>query len=127
MGAIVDGTQSGFATIIANQAVQLPSGLNENGDPLSYTVGVGSSGDFSGTLKGVVENYTGDSFTTGTKVSDLYQLNPGTGNVGGNLGNFSLGSDASFTFNPVPEPSTWAMLGMGMMTLFGIRRFGRNK
>jgi hypothetical protein len=27
-----------------------------------------------------------------------------------------------FTFNPVPEPSTWAMFGAGMMTLVSILR-----
>jgi hypothetical protein len=126
MNAIVDGTTSGFATIIANQAVQLPNGLNEGGDPLSYTVGVGSYGDFNGTLRGSVENFTGASFV-GTSVSDLYQQDPGTGNVGIYLGNFSLGSNGAFEFTPVPEPSTWAMLGAGMMTLFAIRRFGRNE
>ena len=127
MGAIVDGTESGFATVIANQAVQLPNGLNSGGDPISYTVGVGTYGDFNGTLKGSVENYTGASFTSGVSVSDLFQQNPGTGNVGIYLGDFSLESNGAFTFSPVPEPSTWAMLGAGMMTLFALRRFGRNK
>ncbi len=127
MGAIVDGTTSHFATVIQNQTVQLSSSLNEGGDPVSYTVGVGPYGDFNGTLKGVVENYTGDTFDSGTKVSDLYQLNPGAGNTGKYLGNFALGADGSFTFNPVPEPSTWAMLSAGMLALAAVRRFGRNK
>jgi hypothetical protein len=127
MSAIVDATKSGFATIIADQAVQLSSGLNEGGDPISYTVGVGTYGDFNGTLRGTVENYTGVSFVSGSSVSDLYQQNPGTANLGTYLGDFSLESSGSFTFNPVPEPSTWAMLGAGMMTLFAIRRFGRNE
>jgi hypothetical protein len=127
MSAIVDVTKLGFATIIADQAVQLSSGLNEGGDPISYTVGVGTYGDFNGTLRGSVENYTGASFVSGSSVSDLYQQNPGTANLGTYLGDFSLESSGSFTFNPVPEPSTWAMLGAGMMTLFAIRRFGRNE
>ena len=77
MSAIVDATKSGFATIIADQAVQLSSGLNEGGDPISYTVGVGTYGDFNGTLRGTVENYTGVSFVSGSSVSDLYQQIPG--------------------------------------------------
>ena len=126
MAAIVDGTSSGFAAIIANQAAQLPNGLNEGGDPISYTVGVGPYGDFNGTLRGSVENYTGVSFA-GSSVSDLFQQNPGTENLGIYLGDFSLESDGAFTFNPVPEPSTLAMVGAGMMALFAIRGFGRNK
>ena len=126
MGAIADGATSGYATVIANQAVLVPSDLNSGGDPISYTVGVGPYGDFNGTVRGVVENYTGTGFAAGgtPSVSDLYQQNPGTANAGIYLGNFALGTDGSFTFNPVPEPSTWAMLGAGMMALAAVRRFG---
>jgi len=124
MGAVVDGAVSGFATNFVDQAVRLRSSLNEGGDPISYTVGVGTYGDFNGTLKGVVENYTGDTFAV-TEISDLFQLNPGIGNTGTYLGSFSLANDGTFMF-AVPEPSTWAMLGTGMLMLAGIRRFGRN-
>jgi hypothetical protein len=53
----------------------------------------------------------------------LFQQNPGSANVGSYLGDFELSNDGIMTFNPVPEPSTWAMVGSGMLMLVsGLRR-----
>ncbi len=52
-------------------------------------------------------------------VLDLYQLQPNTVN-GGNgtyLGNFTLDSGGKLTFTPTPEPSTFAMIGLGVLFL----------
>jgi hypothetical protein len=85
----------------------------------NYTPDMGSpyNGDFEGTYSYNIER-------TGTGVLDLYEVNPNS--PGQYLGNFSLSSGGDLTFNPVPEPSTWAMLGTGLLTLVAIRR-NRNK
>ena len=129
MKAIVDGATSGSATVLANQIVEVASSLNVGGDPVSYTVGVGSLGDFRGTWAPSVENLTPTGFAASStpEISDLFQQNPGAANVGGYLGDFQLGNDGTLTFTPVPEPSALGMLGAGMMTLVAIRRFGRKQ
>jgi hypothetical protein len=132
MTAIADGATSLYATVLANQIVEVSSSLNVGGDPISYTVGIGSQGDFNGTWSPDPENLTPTGFATSgnPSVSDLFQQNPGAANSGTYLGDFVLGQDGSLTFNSVssvPEPSTWAMLGTGAMALFAIGRSRRNK
>jgi len=128
IGAIADGATSGFATVLQNQVVELSSSLNVGGDPVSFTVGVndfsGNSGNFGGTWIWDVRNTTPSGFAASStpEVSDFFQQNPGTANTGSYLGNFELNNNGTLTFNPVPEPSTWAMLGAGMLTLIAVRR-----
>ena len=122
MWAIGDGAISG--TAIANQIVEVSSSLNIGGDPVSYTIGVGSLGDFRGTWAPGVENLTPSGFSSSStpEVSDLFQQTPGTANVGGYLGDFQLNNDGTLDFVPAPEPSTWAMFGAGMLLLVSILR-----
>ena len=129
MRAIADGATSGGATILANQIVEVSSALNVGGDPVSYTIGVGSLGDFHGTWAPSVENLTPAGFAASStpEISDLFQQNPGAANVGSYLGDFQLGNNGTLTFVPVPEPSALAMLGAGMMTLVAVRRIGRKQ
>ena len=130
LGAMADALSSTYGTIIDNQVIQLPNGLGatSGGDPASYTTALGSSFDFNGTYRQNFENLS--SGTTAT-VSDLFQQNPsplhnpGAGNY---LGNFTLGTDGTMTFTPVsavPEPSTLAMIGTGMMGLVAFRRLAK--
>jgi hypothetical protein len=118
MVAIANGATSGSAVILGNQIVEVPVGLNVGGNPVSYTVGVGSLGDFNGTWAPSVENTTAGS----TTASDLFQQNPGAANVGTYLGEFTLNTAGVLAFNPVPEPSTWAMMGSGVLALLALRR-----
>ena len=122
MIAIADGATSG--TVLGDQIVEVSSSLNIGGNPVSYTIGVGSLGDFRGTWAPDIENLTPAGFASSStpEVSDLFQQNPGANNVGGFLGNFQLNNNGTFGFNPVPEPSTWAMLGAGMLMLVSILR-----
>ena len=64
------------------------------------------------------------SLTTAT--SDLYELLPVArfAAPGTSIGQFNLGSDGSLSFTTaaVPEPSTWAMLGLGAGALLVARR-----
>jgi len=57
----------------------------------------------------------------GVSVSDLYQNDSAFAHAS-YLGDFSLDGNGGLTFNPVPEPSTWAMVGSGMLAFFAIRR-----
>jgi hypothetical protein len=129
MRAIADGAVSGSATVLANQIVEVPSALNIGGDPVSYTTGIGTLSDFHGTWAPGVENLTPTGFASGSApvVSDLFQQNPGAANVGSYLGDFQLGNDGTLSFVPVPEPSTLAMLGAGMMALMAVHRLGRRQ
>lgn len=118
MVAIANGATSGSAVILANQIVEVPVGLNVGGNPVSYTVGVGSLGDFNGTWAPSVENTT----TGSTTASDLFQQTPGAANNGTYLGVFTLNAAGTLAFNVVPEPSTWAMMGSGVVALLALRR-----
>jgi hypothetical protein len=130
MHSILNGATSPSATSLTTTAATIPSSLNQSGE-LSYTVGVQvpSSTTEPGNFRGSwspVENFTGASFT-GSSVSDLYQNAPGNPltTVGSYLGNFSLDNTGDLVFNPVPEPGIWAVFGVGIITLFAVRRIGR--
>jgi hypothetical protein len=125
LGAIVDGLSSTYGTIIANQEIQLPNGLGNGtgGDPASYTTALGSGLDFNGTFGQAFENLSSGSTST---VSDFFQQNPSPLHSPGSgtyLGDFVLDNTGLLTFNPVPEPSTWAMMGTGLFGMLAIRRF----
>ncbi len=70
-------------------------------------------------------NFAGDWYYNvlnhGVGVSDLYQNDPNASH-GSDLGNFSLDSSGLLTFNPVPEPSAWVMMGSGVLALLALRR-----
>jgi hypothetical protein len=126
MIAIANGAISG--TVVSDQIVDVSSSLNIGGNPVSYTIGVGSLGDFRGTWAPDIENLTPAGFASSSplvphvEVSDLFQQDPGANNVGSYLGDFQLNNDGTLVFNPVPEPSTSAMFGAGMLMLVSILR-----
>ena len=121
MGAIVDAATSTAwgETVLANQIVEFSSSLNVGGDPASYTIGVGTFGDFRGTWAPGIENLTPSGFASSStpEGSDLFQQNPGAANTGDFLGRVQLNNNGTLEFFPVPEPSTWAMFGAGMLLL----------
>jgi len=132
MGAIL-GAAVNNGTALSSSQVLINSSLNL-GSRLSYSIGVASlaganqPGNFRNTWISV-ENFTGTGFAASgaPDVSDLYQNEPGNPltTSGTYLGNFSLGNDGSLTFNPVPEPNTFALMGAGMFALTFMRRIGR--
>jgi hypothetical protein len=75
------------------------------------------NGDFQGT-------WYYNTLNHGVGVSDLYQNDPGV-SPSTYLGDFSLNSSGVLTYNPIPEPSTWAMFGSGVLALFALRRRNR--
>ena len=119
MGAIINGATSGYATVLFNQIITTSGGLNVGGNPVSYTVGVGTYGDFNGTWQWDTRN-TMDGVNP--SVSDVFQMNPGAANTAIYLGNVSIATDGVLTISAVPEPSTWAMLSGGFMSLLLFRR-----
>ena len=127
LGAIADALSPSYGTIIANQVIQLPSGLGATtgGDPASYTTALGSSFDFNGTYSQLFENLSSSSATT----SDLFQENPSPLHNPGAatfLGTLTLSADGTtLGFTAVPEPSTWAMVGTGLMSLVAFRRLAQ--
>jgi hypothetical protein len=76
---------------------------------------------YNGNFQG---DWTYNILNHGVGVSDLYQSDPGNhfSQRATYLGNFDLSSGGSLTFNAVPEPSTWAMIGTGLLTFLAIRR-----
>jgi len=79
------------------------------------------TGAYNGNFQG---DWTYDVLNDGAGVSDLYQSNPGNHNtqLASYLGAFTLSPAGILTFNAIPEPSTWAMFGSGILALFAIRR-----
>ncbi|MGA2029931.1 MAG: PEP-CTERM sorting domain-containing protein, partial [Verrucomicrobiota bacterium] len=108
-------------------AVEVVNGVTVSGNTTptgyGYTPTIGPNGNFSD------EWY--DVENTGASTSDLYQSNPSSSPYGTPkatyLGNFVLDSSGDLTFNPAPEPSTWAMLGTGLVSLLAFNRYRRNK
>jgi hypothetical protein len=77
---------------------------------------------YTGNLQG---DWTYNIQNVGPGVSDLYQSNPGNRYIqkASYLGDFSLDASGDLSFTPVPEPSTWAMFGSGLLCLIGVCRF----
>jgi hypothetical protein len=105
-----------------------PNNYNQSGD-VSYAFGMGPNGNFNGNFgsNNNIENTTGAGFSSGSTpaFSDLYQMLPGQTPI--LLGEFELDPNGTMTFNPapVPEPTTWATLGLGLIGLAGWRRLTR--
>lgn len=117
-GAKIDGIANGAVTysvlpdntgVSTATALEIPSTWNANGT--SYTIGVGPNGNFNSTFPASVENTTPTGFATGGTpvVSDLYELQPGSGS-GTYLGYFTLGTDGNMTFTTVPEPGVLSLI-----------------
>ena len=119
-GNFLGATTAPGADNTANAIVTSDS-FSQSGDN-SYAVGIGPNGNFQGNFgsDNNIENITPGSFTSGGVISDLYEMRPDQGGL--LLGQFELASDGTMTFNPVPEPTTWATFGMGLLGLAGWRR-----
>ncbi len=105
-------------------AIVTSDSFSQSGDT-SYAIGIGPNGNFQGNFgsNNNIENSTPGSFTSGSVISDLYEMRPNQGGL--LLGEFVLTSNGALTFNPVPEPTTWATLGLGLLGLAGWRRILR--
>jgi hypothetical protein len=103
-----------------------------NAGSISYSIGIQNTpptgiSNIHGTWSRYqVEGSTGASFTSGSSpvTLDLYEQDPGAAN-GIFLGDFSLSQSGTLTFQPVPEPTSMALLGGGLMALIAVRRFNR--
>jgi hypothetical protein len=109
-------------------AIVTPDSLNQSGDD-SYHVGMGDNGNFQGNFgsNNNIEDLTGSDFASGSTPAflDLYEMLPNQN--GTLLGTFELDPNGTLTFVPVPEPSTLATLGLGLLGLAGWRRMIRRK
>ena len=76
-----------------------------------------------------VEITTGASFSTtpnAIAALDLYQYLPGTTTQAASLlGTFTFDNTGALSFVPVPEPSTWALFGLGGLLLIAWQRHHR--
>jgi hypothetical protein len=115
-GGFTSGTLTGNGTLQA--IIQSATATN------SYAYEINSKSDFE--IGSDIQQPTSGSFTGPTdSVLDLYQLNPVNGGTASYLGDFSLSSGGTLTFDPaaVPEPSTYALMGVGAMFLiWNLRR-----
>ena len=121
-------TYSGLATgdpvnypVLVNTATAVEVATTWNANGISYTRGIGASGNFASTFQGNVENTT---FGDVAIVSDLYEMQPNQESV--YLGCFTLGTDGNMSFTTVPEPSGLALLGGGFV-LLALRNTFRRK
>jgi hypothetical protein len=135
--AIAAGAADNFGFNLQNSssAIILPNNFSAGGGTdLSYTKGVLDPNfgvaDFS-YFPVINEANTAAGFSSGASPVDLnlYELDPYSNNStqppGTLLGSFQLAPDGALTFDPVPEPASWAMVGVGMTALVAARRFRR--
>jgi hypothetical protein len=105
--------------------------VNVSLDIVSVNTSLGGYSDlmnnpYNGNFQG---DWTYNIQNTGAGTSDLYQSNPGNHFTqhASYLGDVVLDPSGNLTFNSAPEPSTWAMLGTGLMSLLVFNRYRRNK
>jgi len=114
--------------VTTSTAIEIPATYSD-GNGVSYTKGVGSAGNFSGTFPGAVENTTPSGFAGGGVpiISDLYGMEPNAGGTPGDyLGFFTLNPDGSMTFTTVPEPRASALAAVGL-ALFAVKNYLRRR
>jgi hypothetical protein len=122
-----------IASVGANYGGQTPTANSPtaavipDGSAQSYHTFVGT-GNYGGSFQGNVENLTPASFSSGSSVSDLYEIRPGSG-ASTYLGYFSFaGGTDQLTFVPVPEASTYGLIaGAGLLILSLRHQFRRNQ
>jgi hypothetical protein len=77
-------------------------------------------GFFAGTP---MDTLTNDVGTGTTSIADFYRLDPQPTVAGGPsvlVGQFSLNQNGTFTYTPVPEPSSVGLMGVGFLSLIGM-------
>jgi hypothetical protein len=119
----VEGIGAGYNdNLLSGNVALVASGFNFAGDS-SYTKGVTGASAIANLnyFNGSIENNTANGLPSSV---DLYELVPSGVGAGSSalLGSFTLGSDGSLTFTPVPEPSTMALVGLGALCLTVLRR-----
>lgn len=117
----------------------MPNSLSVGGgSDLSYTKGIidqnsGVANFAYFQIANEANTVTGFSSSSYFAAVNLYQLDPHSGSTtpGTQLGYFQLSPNGDLTFNlgvaPVPEPTTLAMLGTGLLALTAVRRMNNNK
>jgi hypothetical protein len=100
-----------------------------SGNSNSWTSQIGNQSAAFGTSLAFEQAPNGSYSGPTDSVLDLY-LKPSTGSTGGTsasyLGSFSLASNGTLTYGPVPEPSTYALLALtGTIFMVFIRRRNR--
>lgn len=82
--------------------------MNSSSDPMAGNLG---------------ETWAYNMLNTGSGTSDFYQNDPGNPltTPATPLGSFNLSSGGVLTFNPVPEPTTYGLIGAGAVALLALR------
>jgi hypothetical protein len=112
------------ATSTANSSTSAAIDVTQTGDgswtgQMNFTPNV-QFGFFNGTPMDALTNDVG----TGTSsIADFYRLDPQATVAGGPsvlIGQFSLNQNGTFTYTPVPEPSSVGLMGVGFLSLIGM-------
>jgi hypothetical protein len=93
--------------------VGLPSTLDDSGFQLGFPLALAPGGSFTGLL-----------FTLTIPSGPLFHGVPGTFTILGGSNDSALGSlaTAAFSVGPTPEPSSFVLMGTGLLGAFGVAR-----
>jgi hypothetical protein len=123
----VDGTAAGNVQVVAGMTYNVWFEINNNAD--TYSVYLQSDGvpGLSARTQVFANDGTGGifGFRNGAAANDLINVNFGSGNGQPNttmFDNIYIDPSGFNSLNPVPEPSTWALLTLGSLTLLLVRR-----
>lgn len=119
MGGIADGGVTPTGPVAYNTS-SLVTQTNANSSAFTAIVATGGGSSFNmGTSRDIMQGAGGNS------TAELYQFPTGVNasqRTPVDLGTFSMNNSGALSFQAVPEPGTYALLGMGALGMYFFRR-----
>jgi len=133
--AIPDGgafnAANNMGTMIFTATDPTDGAVTVSGSYIQNTGDTNSYGSYNFGTNSPVQSWGNYAFSTEAATSsalDLYALTEGGAGLGTKLGTFNFNaSNGQISFTAIPEPSTYALIGLGLGSLVLLRRYNSKK